>query len=606
MMAFFYGIQKSKQSVKQIIYEVTQNGAESFISSRGCSGWLIDDPDPVTVDVLRLKFATMFKDRTTVHRLLLYFSGHGMIRDAEERLWFLSRWDTELKVVQVEFLRRRLMRYYNIEQIAIFADACSVLPSKVEQLDLSLDGVVPLRTIAVEVETQIDRFDASQDGDAALMLPFENADDDRGLFSGVLLEALWGTKTEAYSRLKQNKVTSGSLGSYLKAEVPRVAKIYKHELKPRVSPTFEEDDDIYFEVTPAFTAPALPNWPSPDVVIGTAGPSAPKEIEIKRPDAERDFTFRQEDAEFTEPEDAGELLINKIDRRPIPGMGYGCIGIRVQGGEVRSFRTRELIKARWQSSKQKDEWLLRGHAHPESAEPVLIEFGDGMFAALTALPHFTTHVLRDARGVSGLVYRSSDNPNSVNRMAENALAEMENGTLRMDALVDFATGLRQGKHRDPMLGVISAYLYDSIGDLGNIRRMAYYYLQNSQPIPYDIALLAQSPGEIRNGRLWTRIPAVAAQKPRTAAEKKFSWTHEELIASDGEVAGFWPWMRQGWTYLLDPMEVELGLIQPQMADVFHHLRPGRFVMLDPAGGEYLCKLFGLETGEPEKLPPLEG
>ncbi|HKP04587.1 MAG TPA: hypothetical protein VJU77_14645 [Chthoniobacterales bacterium] len=579
------------------------NGARAFHEWAKTSSYeshlLVDDPDPVTVDVLRSKFDAMFSGGAPVHRLLLYFSGHGMIRDAEERLWFLSKWDTELRVVHVEMLRRRLMRYYNIEQIAIFADACSVLPSKIEQLDLSLDGVVSQRSGTPTGETQIDRFDASQDGDAALMLPFEDASDDRGVFSGVLLEALWGTKTNAFSKLKQNKITSGSLGSYLKTEVPRVAKIYNRELKPRISPTFEEADDIYFEADPTFKPPVLPRWPPPDLVIG---PPGPKIIETRRLDAEWGSVSVPEDSTpFPESENTGQWLINKIDRLRIPGMGYNCIGIKIQGEAVKSLRTRGTKKTLWQNSTQKDLWLLSDVHSPESAEPVLIEFVDGMFASVTGVPNFTTHVIRDSRGVSGLVYQSTLDPNSTNRMAETALSAMENGTLRMDAVVDFATSLRKEKHRDPMLGVISAYLYDSVGDLGNIRRMAYYYVENGQPIPYDIALLAQVPGEMRESRLWVRIPAVPAQKPRTKAEKDFPWTFEKLRASEGAVAGFWPWMRQGWTYLQDPLDVESGLIRWGLSELIPRLRPGRFVMLDPAGGKRLSKLFDLEIARPRSL-----
>jgi hypothetical protein len=93
-------------------------------------------------------------------------------------------------------------------------------------------------------------------------------------------------------------------------------------------------------------------------------------------------------------------------------------------------------------------------------------------------------------------------------------------------------------------------------------------------------------------------------KPRTEVEKEFPWTYEGLDASQGEVAGFWPWMRQGWTYLLDPMDVELGLIQYPFGELVDHLRPGRYVMFDPVGGKRLSELFGLETSQP--LPLLQG
>jgi hypothetical protein len=52
----------------------------------------------------------------------------------------------------------------------------------------------------------------------------------------------------------------------------------------------------------------------------------------------------------------------------------------------------------------------------------------------------------------------------------------------------------QGVYIDPLVGVISAYLYDSIGDIDSIRQMAFYYAKAQQAIPYDIALLASLKG----------------------------------------------------------------------------------------------------------------
>jgi hypothetical protein len=82
--------------------------------------------------------------------------------------------------------------------------------------------------------------------------------------------------------------------------------------------------------------------------------------------------------------------------------------------------------------------------------------------------------------------------------------------------------------------------------------MAHFYIGHYQPIPYDIALLAELKGEWRDGRLWAQVPAVAAREPRTEAERPFSWTHEATPEGQGVVGGLWPWMRQGWTFLDAP------------------------------------------------------
>lgn len=224
---------------------------------------------------------------------------------------------------------------------------------------------------------------------------------------------------------------------------------------------------------------------------------------------------------------------------------------------------------------------------------MLIEFADGLMAATVALPEFITTMLRDETGVSALVYRPTGAPDAVTAGAEEALAELERGALRADAASDFAAKLREFKHVDPVLGVVSAYLYNSIGDTDSIRRLAYYYVMNAQPIPYDIALLAQIDAETRDGLLWARVPSVASRAPRTEDERSRCWTHSATEAVEGAVGGLWPWMRQGWTFLDDPLDSELKLIAAGLPALSKHLKPARFATLDAEGGRKLANLFGL-------------
>jgi len=232
--------------------------------------------------------------------------------------------------------------------------------------------------------------------------------------------------------------------------------------------------------------------------------------------------------------------------------------------------------------------------------PVCIEFANGLFFATTALPNFIGSILYDDRGVSALVYREIYSPPASAKSTEQAIAALESGALRADVAMDFAVDLRHLKHVDPVLGVISAYLYDSIGDVENIRRMAYYYIQHGQPIPYDIALLAQLEAERRDGLLWVQVPAVAKRKPRTKAENQHRWTYDATPKKSGVVGGLWPWMRQGWTFLDDPLDDRSSLISPGLPDLRKHLQPARFATFNVAGANILASLFGLTAngGQP--------
>jgi hypothetical protein len=240
----------------------------------------------------------------------------------------------------------------------------------------------------------------------------------------------------------------------------------------------------------------------------------------------------------------------------------------------------------WRMGSSSGQWLQYSAA-------TLIELASGNFAAVTALPEFIGSLVVRGRGVAGLVYREISAGPEVATATERAIGELERGGLRSNAATDIAVDLRRGKHADPVRGVISAYLYDSIGDIDSIRRMAYFYVQHSQPIPYDIALLAQLKGELRGGSLWASVPAVPARTPRTEAERAVDWSYQATAQVSGPVGGLWPWLRQGWAFLDDPSPDGSTLVLPGLIDVGPELTPARFTTLNVTGGRRLAEACGL-------------
>lgn len=228
-----------------------------------------------------------------------------------------------------------------------------------------------------------------------------------------------------------------------------------------------------------------------------------------------------------------------------------------------------------------------------SSAPIIIECDDGGFVATVAMPRFIASILYEAGGASAVVYRSESTTSGEVDITARALAELERGSLRADAKTDLAVELRRAKHADPVLGCISAYLYDSVGDVDSIRRMAWAYIEHGQPIPYDIALLGQLEGQWQSRMLIVKVPAVAQREPRTPAEQGAPWTYAATRETRGEVGGRWPWLRQGWAFLDDPLDVELTLIQREMLEVRPRLRRSRFSTFDAQGGHRLAQVFGL-------------
>ena len=595
------------------------NGARAFHAWASALGYeaklVIDDKDPVTIKRLAGELKSILTPGDgPIHRLVLYFAGHGLIDGPEQGLWLLSDWYETQSAVATERLRRRLYRY-GVQQIAIFADSCRSLPPDIDAADLTPDGVLG-RGPNKREEPSIDKFIAAQDGTATFIVPSEseNPERDRCLFSGVLMEALWGTKPDAFSTVVSKRITSRSLAQYLKSEVPKVAGRYKWEVVPQVSPTFPEGDDIYFPEGAPPDPPEFENWPDPAFVAKIQSARQSPKPRLRVFDAVASVvdhmvayyrTYKNIPAPpgDTQRKSKGSprSLLKKIQSQKRPKTLETRAGFTVGGGLVRGFWTPEHVFA--ERFGHRDWWQI-GETHQHTLQkpaPVLIEFDDGMFAAVTALPGFIATVLRVGRGISALVYHDLDGEGKAAEAAEKALAEMDRHGLRADAVTDLAISLRKGKHADPMLGVLSAYLYDAGGDIDNIRRMAFYYAEHFQPIPYDIALLAGLQSEWRDGRLWANVPAVRERKPRTDAERLNKWTHSKTPEASGEVGGLWPWIRQGWAFLddVDHSLADLPALQVQgLIELTHHLVPTSIATFDPEGGVKLAKLFNLSNQKP--------
>jgi len=591
---------------------------------------ITDAESPVTITKLREQLEEALWPSTvdpagrrapppTTDRLIVYFAGHGLLRGAEEALWLLSDWERG-RAVGMEALRKALHRY-PITHLAIISDACLSLPADMNQAELEPDPVL-YRGPTPRSPPWYDRFVATQEGTTTFMVPGNDPEDDRCVFSGVLLEGLWGLNEAAFSKRQPDAVTGNSLSVFLKTEVQRVSAIYSDPRVPSVGATFPEGEDIYFERNPRLQRPAFPQWPDKTVLLGMGvgrprsdvtdelafpvGPSGASEIKLAGDDkpiliqewiASGDLLAmprRHKKRLRTFPD-----LSHQLDT-PLPkGFPFGP-GLAAFGAAVRAIWHAPKIaftqygQSPWwtvQLSVTPDHWM------PQPA-PVLIEFADGRFVATVVSHDMITRVARDGHGASAILMPELAGSGQT-RLARQAMLAMEQGALHAEKAVNLAVLLRQYKHADPVLGVISAYLYDTMGDVESIRRMAYYYLSRGQSIPYDIALLGLLHGWERNGQLWASVPPVPERKPRNALEAKRDWTHVATPGIDGYVGGNWPWMRQGWVFLEDPTDEESTLIAPELLNAMPYLTSGRFATFERRGAIILAHRFGLERREYE-------
>jgi hypothetical protein len=544
---------------------------------------LTDAKSEVTIETLNHKLTDILAGRGRIERLVVYFAGHGLIRGAGETLWLLSDWSRKARAVGVELFRNRLYRY-DVQQISIFADACRSLPANISAAELAPDPVLDPGE-SPRIEKRVDRFTATQDGTETYMVYGAKPSDARCIFSGVLMEGLWGMRPKAFSKVRTDKVTSQSLGDFLEDEVPERAKFYGYELKPTISPTFPEGADVYLERRPV-APPQFGDWPQAahDAAgLGGKGDAPGTALEIER----------------------SQRLLNSLrTSAPQRGIGSDQCGFAIEGALPGAAWTRDQRHVEILGNQVLLSPVLAAAGYATTS-PLLVEFEDGAFAATVGLLGFSATMVRDEQGVSAIVYHPAEGSRSPStEMAEMALAFMEYRGLRADAVIELASQLRRYKHVDPVLGVISAYLYDSIGDRDSIRQIAYFYAEKHQSIPYDVAMLAmlQVQGVAFDNNYVAKVPAVPKRKPRTRAERELEWTYASTPEIWGVVAGVWPWMRQGWE-LLEDAKSDLLIDRPELVGLRQYLTRSRFATLRYEGAARLIAGLGLVRWQAERANP---
>jgi hypothetical protein len=274
------------------------------------------------------------------------------------------------------------------------------------------------------------------------------------------------------------------------------------------------------------------------------------------------------------------------------GAGFTVVGAQVVRGLLgRPAKAVRLGDTPW--------WRVEPHEHASvdpwwsqgwpirAPLPLLVELRNGRWVGAAALPKFVLTFTMGDTGAEAVIFRSMDIPQAPE--TEQVMAELRVRGLAQDRAADVVARLRGVKHTDPMLGVIAAYLHDSMGDRANVLRTAYFFAERGEAVPFDIALL----GRLRarrepNGLVRVAIPAVERDEGARGIPSYMRVATPEV---EGVVGGAFPWMRQGWGRL-DPFGQE-GLYPAGMAAIGAHLLSSSFTTLDAAGGARLADmLFG--------------
>ncbi|PDT50589.1 MULTISPECIES: caspase family protein [Sinorhizobium] len=499
-------------------------------------------------------------------RIVVYFCGHG-ITAWPDQYWILSKGpDQSAERISANALRD-ILASYDPRQIALISDACR----QAAPLHGAGNGVFD--TLAGNYRNpQKDIFYSCRDGANSYAVPSAEGGPAYLVFTSVLLKALTkpdGTNLDrALLQLNRQAVTSQSLSDYLEENVPVKALAVDRAQAAQCDAGFRPFEHIYEEFAPLYGAP-----PDPDVgerLSEQPGQADDDTMPLPPPDrndlpaiqdfvaksfqaAEHSRMRRQSFRLETSLSDWRAPLVQRVGALLRDDGVYdesfvvlGSDRARLMFEDDRSRRLREFgrdlgINASAFTVRDKTERTICARLNYRAI--CLLPFYRNMHAIAVTSP------ARDGLQVELLswisVYGDEDRPQLLN--SAKALDALAKGNLRAVDAKRLAGQIRFAKHLDPMMGVIAGYLYNSAGDIDNIRRVAYYYADHGQPIPFDIAMLARLPLIDDNGGFRTHVPSVPQAENLEDGAPRF--TLNRTRAAEGRVGGVSPILRAGWPYL---------------------------------------------------------
>jgi hypothetical protein len=584
---------------------------------------LTDEKRPIGVDTVKAAFQRSFAGRPKISRFLVYFAGHGLALPAGGDLWLLSQWYSNVCAISVSRLRGRLA-YFGIDQLTIISDACrSPAP---DRSSATLDDIGVLDRGPVDAkDPDLDWMRASSPFQAAYMVKGPSDEEDRCIFSGLLIEALAGAHDAAFDPPGGAQISNFSLKKFLIREAPLLAGRYQVSLEPQIDTGLMPPDNIYVNGRPA-AAPAPKPWPSrgeagamsadPGGAGGRRGwstfglPNAAAEtfstkhggqsfdIGLTRGGASEQeslmdlFERDKQNVDYAAKQRMAEVarILSQYGQESRPTMFGTRSGLFVSGVEIAEVCLgRRAIAA---PAERPDARRLHSVNSPVLAAPapLLIAFENGNWGGAAAIPDRIATFTVQGEEVVSIIYRTLGGDTNDDLQTERAVAELRAGVLSAEAGYGLATRLRFGKAQDPVRGVLAAYIYYALGDVESVRRVAFYLQMDGVPIPYDIALLGRLRARVGgDGAIEVETPPTRERTPRSPEEELHCWTYASTGAAWAPVAGAFPWLRQGWSLLEDADPSKLVI--DGLSDLRKELLPSPFTTLNARGGAALKRMI---------------
>ncbi len=559
------------------------NGAKEFqtwAQQRGYETHLVtDDAGPVTVQNLK-DLIKGIVDAGNAERLLIYFGGHGIEPVVGAQYWLLSGWENDSNEAVNVNLSSSNARRSGIRQIGIFADACRSTVNGASSVGGA--SIFPKSQATAGKLPQWDKFFGSRPDEEAQEVSTADAAKAYGIFTRCVMQALNGAAEKAKEirpgAMPPHVVTSQALANYLEEAVPLEsgrtpgAKVQSPEV---ISGWRTPPSDVYIgfdETTQPGSGADIELRTVRDFLPLRKAPNANAlEIQLLPPN-ELVRTIQDVDGTWCEVENADSLPRWRgfVQHEGLDNLSTEASGAAARqnvkdarraadaavaknerifaAGEGReTFETQQglsIIDARpvaiaMRPGEQGDLFLERGawhiRGHGGEPQPVAIELDNGNWIGSCILPHFVGTIVVHGHVAASVNYAPSRNGpfpresfREIAPLLNRWTALMQQGRYGDYAELDrAANGLRQYKHSNPSLGILAAYAYERAANLEQIDDIARWFVEMGQPVPFDVALLSTGTVTRTGNRLTISVSD----------------------GRNGQVAGAFPLLAQGWSFL---------------------------------------------------------
>jgi len=512
-----------------------------------------DEKGAVSVQQIKDSIRGLVEEKN-LSQLIIYFSGHGVLRSANDEQWLLSGAPEDSNEAINLTSSIAIARNSGIPHIIFISDACRCKPEDLLVLQVTGQQVFP-NAITPSDRPDVDIFYATIPGNPALEIKqAEAADGYQGIYTHCLLKGLNGEVPEVITKQDVNGdiygvVEAFELKKYLRREVPQEVQKTSILLK---------------QIPDAEITSRLPQYLSK---IKTIEPSFIKEefMEFER-QTKLDFTSdlsqasyrtevfnRIEEVNNSELDISFEMLRNAKGRESFEtGTGFTIIG--------------QQIRDAYTKSNQFDIFTENGYVqiriHDIETKSIIIEMQGGCGVPLAVLPNFIgTVVIQDGQVVNVNYSPSRYSPryqqyvNSENELNDRRAViatAARFGRFQLEGNADehmnLANYLRYMKAFDPTLGLYASYAYAQAGITDGIYSIYKYMRKETEPVIHDVAMLAK------------------LLSPRD----NISLQH---------LAPFCPMLTQGWSYL----SIDDHIVSKSIRDLSKHLVPGLWTTFSKVG-----------------------